>query len=710
MLAELPKKYYLHHAKELFAHVRNHNAHLIDVATASYLDAFDSLAENAQCLLVRCLARKPLLLQQSSLNYEEIKAPQEALQACIDIKLLSRPLPRDWPNLIETLSKAQLSELLIQRGIGSLSTMNKGELLALAKTHVKFEHGQALAHTFVARRQKRVVDYLFFLFFGNLNNQFQKFVMRDLGVLKTQQSSLVKPRFESYEQAQSCFELHCVLRELKQTDIHHLPGLIQTTLAHQAVGVAALECRDQALLKLGEKQLALGENAKVDSQTAINLWRQSGHPKALELRIRQQYKYGHKADLQQELEHLQNQTLEPTAQIFVADFYQRKFIGKRTSVYTDIMRQNDRVVSLDEVFINNAEQGLLEHYRQFGLEAFFTENQFWRVLFGLSLWPILWGDSRSQHSEFDRLPIRLRDGDFYSKHRDEIERELAAFSDPRHLNKQLARRAAQFYGQSNGVFRWRAGMLDAINQALQCTNAPQLASVVREMAKQYRYAKDGYPDLLVIEQNEFRFEEVKAPGDQLRPNQLVALQRLRNADISAQITQLEWAVNPEQSYSVVDIETTGGRRGGNAITEIAVVTLRNQEVIREWSTLLNPGRPIPRHITQLTGIDNSMVADAPSFAEVADDLDKELNGSIFVAHNVGFDYGFIQAAYENIGRRFKRPKCCTVRMARKAFPGLKSYSLGALSEHFDIDLNGHHRALNDARATANLLRLIHDAR
>ena len=105
-----------------------------------------------------------------------------------------------------------------------------------------------------------------------------------------------------------------------------------------------------------------------------------------------------------------------------------------------------------------------------------------------------------------------------------------------------------------------------------------------------------------------------------------------------------------------------------------------------------------------------MVRDAPRFADIADTLRKQLNDAIFVAHNVGFDYGFIKAAYEDLGQSFRKPKFCTVKNARQTFPGLKSYSLAALTSHFDIDLFGAHRALNDARATAHLLRLIQTER
>jgi DNA polymerase-3 subunit epsilon len=104
-----------------------------------------------------------------------------------------------------------------------------------------------------------------------------------------------------------------------------------------------------------------------------------------------------------------------------------------------------------------------------------------------------------------------------------------------------------------------------------------------------------------------------------------------------------------------------------------------------------------------------MVYNAPVFADIAKPLLDKLSGSIFVAHNVNFDYGFIKKECEVAGHFFKMPKMCTVVESRKAFKGLKSYSLGNLSAHFNLNLTSHHRALADATATAELLLLIQNS-
>ncbi len=155
-------------------------------------------------------------------------------------------------------------------------------------------------------------------------------------------------------------------------------------------------------------------------------------------------------------------------------------------------------------------------------------------------------------------------------------------------------------------------------------------------------------------------------------------------------------------YAIVDIETTGGYAASNGITEIAVYLHDGIRVVKHFETLINPQQNIPRYITALTGIDNATVADAPAFDEIADVLFDLLNENIFVAHNVNFDYSFVKHQLKNSGYDLTAKKLCTVRLGRKIFPGLPSYSLGNLCRSLNIDVQNRHRAGGDAKATVTL--------
>jgi len=156
-------------------------------------------------------------------------------------------------------------------------------------------------------------------------------------------------------------------------------------------------------------------------------------------------------------------------------------------------------------------------------------------------------------------------------------------------------------------------------------------------------------------------------------------------------------------FAVIDIETTGGRAERDRITEIAIILHDGEKVVDTFSTLINPCCKIPSNITQLTGITDAMVANAPPFFEVAKRILELTENAVFVAHNVRFDYGFVKAAFKDLGYNYQRETLCTVRMSRATFKGLPSYSLGNLCNSLDIRIENRHRAMGDAQATAILL-------
>lgn len=161
-------------------------------------------------------------------------------------------------------------------------------------------------------------------------------------------------------------------------------------------------------------------------------------------------------------------------------------------------------------------------------------------------------------------------------------------------------------------------------------------------------------------------------------------------------------------FAILDIETTGGSPKTEKITEIAIFFHDGQTVVGEWSTLINPEKPIPYFITGLTGITNEMVADAPRFFEVAKELVERTENHTIVGHNVSFDYSFIKSEFKRLGFDFERNTLCTIKLSRKIIPGHKSYSLGKICQELGIEIRDRHRAAGDALATVRLFELLRD--
>jgi DNA polymerase-3 subunit epsilon len=166
----------------------------------------------------------------------------------------------------------------------------------------------------------------------------------------------------------------------------------------------------------------------------------------------------------------------------------------------------------------------------------------------------------------------------------------------------------------------------------------------------------------------------------------------------------------EAPLAIVDVETTGAHPRHDRVTEIAVLEVERGELAGEWETLVDPEEPIPAAIQALTGISNAMVEDAPTFAELAPALHERLAGRVLVAHNARFDYGFLRREFERAGLPYQARTLCTVKLSRRLYPEHARHDLDSLIARHALECGTRHRALGDARALWQFLRIARDER
>src|SRR5690625_1807944 len=163
--------------------------------------------------------------------------------------------------------------------------------------------------------------------------------------------------------------------------------------------------------------------------------------------------------------------------------------------------------------------------------------------------------------------------------------------------------------------------------------------------------------------------------------------------------------NPDKEYEefiVFDIETTGLSAINDAITEIGAVKIRDGQVVDTFAQLINPERPIPDFIKELTGITDDMVRDKPTIDQVIPKFSEFIGQGILVAHNASFDVGFIREKMRLNNISLNNPVLDTLELSRIVFPELKSFRLNNLAKHLGVSLENHHRALDDAMATKDI--------
>ena len=161
----------------------------------------------------------------------------------------------------------------------------------------------------------------------------------------------------------------------------------------------------------------------------------------------------------------------------------------------------------------------------------------------------------------------------------------------------------------------------------------------------------------------------------------------------------------ETDFVVLDLETTGAKAPPARVIEIGAYRVRDGKIQDRYHTLVNPLMPIPRFVAMLTGISDEMVGEAPRFSEIADDLMRFIGTSVIVAHNSQFDMGFLNYEIAKVygEYRLSNASLCTVQLARSVIDGIDNHKLKTVANYYSVELINHHRAAEDALATAHIL-------
>ena len=705
----LPTFYYHAHFVEMLEFVMRHYAHALLEEHVRFADEFRALPRPAQCLYVRLVNRKGRVFARNRIRYPELGDSAPLIAVLERAGWVGPPDARHFEDVLGFLTRAEIYDVVLASVAGVARSMKKAELIAFVREHMKGSNFMASLDTdrILVQRRSDAVRYFLFLYFGRIRNSLSQFTMRDLGLVRTQSfHETYEPRFNDRQEA---LEHYYFASRLSAAATLPAEGL-----ASRAASVAdwpapnfpgSAKLRDALAFKMGRMAERMG-----DRTTALAFYRAGESAECSERYVRMLLAAGERDAARNHLESCLDDPRSDEEWLVARDLYEQKFKKKRTTALTDTLRAAE-TVDIDESKSGAPERAVMDHFVQRGLSAYRTENLLWRTLFGLLFWDELFADDDAKmHSPFEFLPAALANGTFYESKRDALEARLDALQNTAATKFQLLKTSTENYGTPNGVFRWRQSSNDAVFALLDHAPHEALVAILRRLCRDYTNSRYGYPDLMLVDSDGIRFVEVKAEGDQLRRNQLLRLQQLRDAGFRADVVKVRWVLDPEQAYVVVDVETTGGRGEDHRVTEIGAVKVRAGKIVDRFQTLLNPQRSIPPNIIRLTGISPAMVADAPYFVDVADDFETFCQDAIFVAHNVEFDYGFIAAEFRRIGRPFRYPKLCTCAAMRRLYPGHRSYSLASLCRAYDIPLKQHHRALCDAEAAAELLLLINEKR
>lgn len=701
----LPAFYYLDHFTEMLGFVQRTYGSILEEEHCAFIARFEGLSKDARCLLIRMVNRRGAIFNRSLFNYPEITDIERAAAELMAVGHARSLYEPDYGAFVACLPKDILITGTQAAGRKDVrKSWSKGKLIDYYLDQIPFSVASQHcgAHKFIALDNTRPIEFLLYLYFGKTEVSLKNFALRDLGILRTNRETSFSARFADGQEALASFHYSQIVDRLEvKSEIVYRQAAIDIFAGPVCGTDFVSDLRSQAAYKAGQFF------EKIDSSLARQLYRASHSPDCNERLVRLLYNEGDRVEAEEVLQRMIDDPASDGEHLFATDFYARKFGGRRTGLYTELLRSG-RAITVDDTHRGNPEAGVAGVLRREGAQVFFAENVLWHTLFGLLFWDELF-EMAHLASGFDWVPHCLKDRSFSRLFSSTIDEKLDAIRSKTAF-PLILRTVAARWGRANGIFAWDHVQVEALRALLEGTDPAGIARIIHAMCCDFGGMRDGFPDLMLMRDGKASFMEIKAEGDVIRRNQLTRLHQLGAAGIVAEIGRVDYRFDPGQDYVVVDIETTGAWANGDRITEIGAVKVRNHRVIDEWHSLVNPQRPIPAKIVQLTGITNEMVSGAPLFAEVADSFIDFMADGIFVAHNVNFDYGFIAYEFERLERRFRFPKLCTCAGMRRRYPGHKSYSLGKLCEIYQIDLDNHHRALCDARASVHLLNLINRKR
>ncbi len=688
--------------------------HALECRHRRFLQDYRALSENARCLYVRIANRRGRLFHRDHLRYGELDL-DAAIAELLAQRFLSHPVVDDFAGLLALAPRSDLVARLRSLPVESagetirLSSTKKQDLIRQSLATLSFEDAfpEESRSGYLAQDREEEVAYLLFLYFGSVHRDLTTFALRDLGRVRTATFRReFQPRFASGEAARACFFYSQIIDQLEGPEAGEPRLLYSRIAAWPVVDEAESEVlRHRALLRLGRLLERDGF-----PEEALDTYQRSDQYPSTERSVRLLVSAGRRDEAEALLRRLIENPSSDAELLFAEDFLERRFQKKRQGRLTAFLRSAP-VLLLDESGRDRPEAAAVARLRRDGAEAAHSENRIWLQLFGLLFWDLLFGSElASLHDPFDFTPRDLASGTFYARHSPTICERFALLDRPEDTLAYLDAIWAAHRGEPNSLVSWDQTLYAFVRVLVAKAPRGGIAAILEAMARDHRQNRSGFPDLVLLEEGKLRFLEIKTEGDQIRRQQLVQIERLKRAGFEVGLANVRWSFDAEQEYVVVDLETTGSDPSTHRITEIGAVRVRGGRIVEEWTSLVRPGRRIPSFIVKLTGITDEMVATAPEFHRIAGELRAFIGDAIFVAHRAKFDHGFLRAEFDRVGIRLAGPVLCTVVEMKRFFPGLPSYGLAALSAHFGVSLESHHRALCDARATAELLLRINEKR
>jgi tetratricopeptide (TPR) repeat protein len=554
---DLPPKYYHAYFGYVLEFVRKRYAHVLNEKELAFLDGYDSLSEDAQCLFIRFSNRSKSFFRVNSLSYSEITDLPAVLNELLEkefIESLCDAHESRFAEIMELFTKPEhlVFTKMLEPEIMPSKSIKKPDLVRWLMFEYDFKTlCEIISQTEAVVKVTFEVEVMVmkFLFFGNRNADMTEFVIRDLGHVRFQSfdEQHLSIQFETRKDMDDTLMVS-LMKETFDGMKHELPPeeIFDWFMNwHVSDGTGLSEKAQPSFNSFILRVSAWLERKKMLSQ-ALSIYQLTNDAPARERRVRLLYNLGEIDEAIALCEEIAENPQNADERYFSLDFYE-KIKNKKTRVVkrTTQALKAAEAIEVPVMYRYQVELGAIHYYRAQGYQAFFSENEPWRALFGLLFWDIIYDTNvKTIHNPLQRVPSDFFLPDFYYKRSTQLKERLEATHSREIIDELVSRTYAEKYGITNVLVPWYDGALEKVLTLTSLLSPEKIHAIMLEIALNLRENTRGFPDLLVWNDSEYAFIEIKSPTDHLSSRQLHWQHFFAERDVHSRIVRVNWIKEP----------------------------------------------------------------------------------------------------------------------------------------------------------------------
>jgi hypothetical protein len=550
---DLPPKYYHDYFGYVLDFVRKMYSGVLNEQELLFLEKYSDLSEDAQCLFIRFSNRSKSFFRIQSLSYSEIGDIPAVLEELLEKEFIESICDSHTPRAGEIMDLFTKPEhlyftRLLQPEVMPSKNIKKPDLVRWLLFEYDFKTLLEIiceTEQVVKVRYEVEVMMMKFLFFGNRNADMTEFVIRDLGHVRFQSFDVehLAIQFETRKDVDDTLMIS-LMKETFDYIKHELPPEeVYDWFMNWEAGVSgnlspkALPSYHLFVLRVG----AWLERKKLTSQ-ALTAYQLTNDPPSRERRVRLLYNLGETDEALALCEEISENPKNADERYFWQDFHERIINKKkRTIKRTTQALKSAHAIEVPLTYRYQVELGAIHFYREQGFQAFFSENEPWRSLFGLLFWDIIYDTNvKTIHNPLQRIPSDFFLPDFYYKRSVQLKERMESADSREAIEKIVRKTYEEKFGTTNVLVSWYDGSLEKVLTLVSLLTPVQIHAILLEIAYNLRENTRGFPDLLVWNEDEYAFIEIKSPTDHLSSRQLHWQHFFAEHGVQSRIVRVNW--------------------------------------------------------------------------------------------------------------------------------------------------------------------------